>query len=58
VNAVYGSWGPSVPRARPALVNHPLFFYPFCGTKLQTLEVAKAAADGNGEGEEEPRQAG
>ena len=43
----------------PALVDHPLFFCPFCGTKLQTEEEveAKAAADGNGEGEEEPRRA-
>ena len=42
-----------------ALVDHPLFFCPFCGTKLQTEEEveAKAAADGNGEGEEEPRRA-
>ena len=26
----------------PALVDHPLFFCPFCGTKLQTPEEAKA----------------
>ena len=43
----------------PGLVDHPLFFCPFCGTELQTPEEvrAKAGADGEGEGEEEPRQA-
>ena len=42
-----------------AHADHPLFFCPFCGAKLQTEEEveAKAAADGNGEGEEEPRRA-
>ena len=26
----------------PALVDHPLFFCPFCGTKLQTPDEVKA----------------
>ena len=26
----------------PGLVDHPLFFCPFCGTKLQTAEEVKA----------------
>ena len=33
----------------PGLVDHPLFFCPFCGTKLQSVEDvrAKAGADGD-----------
>ena len=41
----------------PGLVDHPLFFCPFCGTKLQTPEEVRAKAGAEGEGEEEPRQA-
>ena len=43
----------------PALVDHPLFFCPFCGTKLQTPDEVKAKAcpPGEVEGEYEPRQA-
>jgi hypothetical protein len=41
----------------PGLVDHPLFFCPFCGTKLQSVEDvrAKAGAEGDddeGEGDE------
>ena len=39
----------------PALVDHPMFFCPFCGTKLQTMEEVEAKAPP--EGEEEPRRA-
>ena len=39
----------------PALVDHPLFFCPFCGTKLQTPEEVEAKAGANGE--EQPPQA-
>lgn len=35
----------------PGLVDHPLFFCPFCGTKLQTAEEVKAKV---GVGDDEP----
>ncbi|MBL8881967.1 MAG: hypothetical protein JNL45_02825 [Hyphomicrobium sp.] len=41
----------------PGLVDHPLFFCPFCGTKLQTPEEVRAKSgagdedDEDGEGE-------
>ncbi len=36
----------------PGLVDHPLFFCPFCGTKLQTPEEVRAKV-GSGEDEED-----
>lgn len=30
----------------PALVDHPMFFCPFCGTRLQTAEDVKAKLGG------------
>ena len=41
----------------PALVDHPLFFCPFCGTKLQTPEEVEAKGASDSEGEAKPRQA-
>ena len=35
----------------PGLVDHPLFFCPFCGSKLQTAEDVRAKAGGEGEEE-------
>ena len=35
----------------PGLVDHPLFFCPFCGTKLQTAEDVRAKTGGEGEEE-------
>ena len=35
----------------PGLVDHPLFFCPFCGTQLQTPEDVRAKAGGD-EGDE------
>ena len=35
----------------PGLVDHPLFFCPFCGSKLQTAEDVRARAGGEGEEE-------
>ena len=29
----------------PAMVDHPLFFCPFCGAKVQTADEVKAKAD-------------
>ena len=40
-----------------SLVDHPMFFCPFCGTQLQTPEEVEAKSRPEGEGEEEPRQA-
>jgi hypothetical protein len=33
----------------PGVVDHPLFFCPFCGTKLQTEEEVKAKVGGEPE---------
>ncbi len=35
----------------PGLVDHPLFFCPFCGAKLQTADEVRAKAGGEGEEE-------
>ncbi len=32
----------------PGMVDHPLFFCPFCGTKLQSAEDVRAKAGDNG----------
>ncbi|MTD94872.1 hypothetical protein GIW81_11070 [Hyphomicrobium sp. xq] len=32
----------------PGMVDHPLFFCPFCGTKLQTVEEVRAKTGDNG----------
>ena len=37
----------------PGLVDHPLFFCPFCGSKLQTREEVRAKAGAEGEEDEE-----
>ena len=37
----------------PGLVDHPLFFCPFCGSKLQTPEEVRAKTGGEGDDEEE-----
>ncbi len=37
----------------PGLVDHPLFFCPFCGTKLQSVEDVRAKAGAEGEEDEE-----
>ena len=31
----------------PGMVDHPLFFCPFCGTKLQTAEEVRAKTGGD-----------
>ncbi len=36
----------------PGLVDHPLFFCPFCGTKLQSVEDVRAKAGAEGEDDE------
>ena len=36
----------------PGLVDHPLFFCPFCGTKLQSAEDVRAKAGAEGEEDE------
>ncbi len=41
----------------PGLVDHPLFFCPFCGTKLQTPEEVRAKAGAEDGGAEETGQA-
>lgn len=39
----------------PGLVDHPLFFCPFCGTKLQTPEeVREKIGDGDDEADNAP----
>lgn len=40
----------------PGLVDHPLFFCPFCGSQLQTPEEVRSKVGAEGEGEE-PREA-
>ncbi|MBK9078363.1 MAG: hypothetical protein IPL91_04120 [Hyphomicrobium sp.] len=35
----------------PGLVDHPMFFCPFCGSKLQTPEDVRAKAGAEGEDE-------
>ena len=37
----------------PGLVDHPLFFCPFCGSKLQTREEVRAKAGAEGEEDDE-----
>jgi hypothetical protein len=37
----------------PGMVDHPLFFCPFCGTKLQTAEDVKAKVEASGEQKED-----
>jgi hypothetical protein len=32
----------------PGMVDHPLFFCPFCGTKLQSIEDVRAKTGDNG----------
>ena len=39
----------------PGLVDHPLFFCPFCGVKLQTPEDVRAKAGGEGDEDEEEK---
>lgn len=36
----------------PGLVDHPLFFCPFCGTKLQTPEEVRAKAGADNDDDE------
>jgi hypothetical protein len=36
----------------PGLVDHPLFFCPFCGTKLQSVEDVRAKAGAEGDEDE------
>jgi hypothetical protein len=36
----------------PGLVDHPLFFCPFCGTKLQSVEDVRAKAGAEGDDDE------
>jgi hypothetical protein len=38
----------------PAMVDHPLFFCPFCGAKVQTPEEVSAKAGHDDEDEDEP----
>ncbi len=40
----------------PGMVDHPLFFCPFCGTKLQTPEDVKAKVEASGAQEDGPKQ--
>ncbi|MGL4397120.1 MAG: hypothetical protein ACRCS9_11320 [Hyphomicrobium sp.] len=37
----------------PGLVDHPLFFCPFCGTALQTPEEVRAKTGGEGDNDGE-----
>ena len=37
----------------PGMVDHPLFFCPFCGTRLQTVEEVKAKAASADPGDDE-----
>lgn len=30
----------------PGMIDHPVFFCPFCGTRLQTVEEVQAKSDG------------
>ena len=36
----------------PGMVDHPLFFCPFCGTKLQDPDAVKAKLDAADDGDE------
>ena len=38
----------------PGLVDHPLFFCPFCGAKAQTQDEVRAKAGDHGDDEDEP----
>jgi hypothetical protein len=38
----------------PAMVDHPLFFCPFCGAKVQTQDEVRAKAGDHGDDEDEP----
>ena len=38
----------------PAIVDHPLFFCPFCGTRVQTAEEVRARTGETGEGDGDP----
>ena len=38
----------------PAMVDHPLFFCPFCGAKAQTQDEVRAKAGDHGDDEDEP----
>jgi len=40
----------------PGLVDHPMFFCPFCGTKLQTPEEVREKVGDEGEEGEETRE--
>ena len=42
----------------PGLVDHPLFFCPFCGTKLQTPEEVRAKAGAEDDSEAERTREG
>jgi hypothetical protein len=33
----------------PGMIDHPLFFCPFCGTKLQSVEEVRAKSDAGDE---------
>ncbi len=37
----------------PGLVDHPMFFCPFCGSELQTPEDVRAKAGAEGAGDDE-----
>ncbi len=37
----------------PGMVDHPVFFCPFCGTKLQTPEEVQAKTDAFGDEDEQ-----
>ena len=37
----------------PGMVDHPLFFCPFCGTGLQTVEEVKAKAESADPGDDD-----
>ena len=39
----------------PGLVDHPMFFCPFCGSKLQTPEEVRAKAGAEGEGDDDEK---
>ncbi|PZN17502.1 MAG: hypothetical protein DIU63_00080 [Proteobacteria bacterium] len=36
----------------PGMVDHPLYFCPFCGTRLQTEEEVQAKSEANDEDDE------
>ncbi len=37
---------------QPGMVDHPMFFCPFCGTRLQTAEEVQAKAEANPDDDE------